>query len=688
MRLRLSRFVHLIPVGPDRVLVVDAISNVRLTVTEEAAGIIQGFSAPIEVEDLGPLQILVERGVLTEKTPEEELAHVTALLAPYHGRDPNEMLERYRRQSKEGAHEYWAAGDALTLETLGGTGRRIDVLLFGECDMHMESDFLRQEASAHKLDLRVAATFPDDLRLAEERPHDAIIIGALRWRHAITDSPPAGAAAHAGFIAEARHMLDTLRRQTPAPILIDNLPEPTVQPLGLAERGVLGHRNRFRAANLALAELVESYADVHVVDIAAALAAVGSQNLLDDGLVGFTHFGSPGWLLQRAEDEKRAVHGQFPDLTSFAQGLGGNPYGREAVTARAHMDALMTTLAIDRKKCVIVDLDGLLWPGVLAETGSPFAWSQDISPPYSYVGLFFGLHEALLSLKKRGILLACVSKNDEATVRALWKYESHYPHKLLLKPDDFVTWRVNWDNKVDNIRAIADELGLALESFIFLDDSPVERERVRQRLPEVEVWGDDPFKLRRRLLTDPRLQLPRITGEAAQRTELTRSQLGRQSARAESASEAEFLASLALEVRIVQLPPGDDATRVVELFQRTTQFNTTGMKLTVGQIAQLLTNPDNRIYAAHVRDRFGDQGLVGAAVVQDGEITGFALSCRVLGLGVEHQFLQHILAELMQCHPSITARIIATPRNHPVRNLYRDNGFEPQEDGIWRRGRL
>ncbi len=88
----------------------------------------------------------------------------------------------------------------------------------------------------------------------------------------------------------------------------------------------------------------------------------------------------------------------------------------------------------------------------------------------------------------------------------------------LLTPDDFVTWRVNWNDKVDNIRSIADELGFALDTFLFIDDHPVERDRVRQRLPEVEVWGEDPFSLRRRLLNDPRLQLPVITEEAAARS--------------------------------------------------------------------------------------------------------------------------------------------------------------------------
>ena len=111
-------------------------------------------------------------------------------------------------------------------------------------------------------------------------------------------------------------------------------------------------------------------------DLAAALAAAGSERLLDDsGQTGFTHFGSPGWMLQRAEAEKAATHGLFPDTAPLASSVGGDPYGREAVSARAHIDALMTVTGAGRKKCVIVDLDGTLWPGVLAETGSPFAWS-------------------------------------------------------------------------------------------------------------------------------------------------------------------------------------------------------------------------------------------------------------------------------------------------------------------------
>jgi FkbH-like protein len=276
-----------------------------------------------------------------------------------------------------------------------------------------------------------------------------------------------------------------------------------------------------------------------------------------------------------------------------------------------------------------------------------------------------------------------VSKNDEAIVRELWKYEDHYPRETLLTPDDFVTWRIDWNDKVENICSIADQLGLAPETFLFIDDNPVERARVRQRLPEIEVWGEELFSLRRRLLSDPRLQLPRITGEAAARTQLTKAQLSRRSARADSLSESDFVASLDVQTRIERLASGTDLARVSELFQRTTQFNATGGKFPVAELEALLHEPGAAIFAARVKDRFGDHGLVGAAVIRRGEIAGLVVSCRVLGLGVEHVFVRHIVDALSTELDRIGARIVATDRNHPVRNIYRDSGFSIDGDGIW-----
>ncbi len=206
-------------------------------------------------------------------------------------------------------------------------------------------------------------------------------------------------------------MLKKLRALTAAPILIDGLPEPTLQPLGFADRGIHSHRNRFRRTNLALAQLAENHPDVHLVDVAAALGAAGSATLLDDGLVSFTHFGSPGWMLQRPASELAAVHNQFPDMRPLADPSAAIRTGEKPSWPARTWTRVSIVLGLDRKKCVIVDLDGVLWPGVLAETGSPFAWAPEIGGPNSYVGLYFGIHEALRTLRRRGILL-CLRQQE------------------------------------------------------------------------------------------------------------------------------------------------------------------------------------------------------------------------------------------------------------------------------------
>jgi len=699
MLIRRSTYVHLTPLGEDRVLIVHAISHLRLVVDAEVAGIVGWFDQPrdmpgdlaalregltIDADTLaGCLASLMERGVLTAEDAAGEAAAVAAKLAELHGRDPGEALDHLRRQAGEGANPYWSVTAALGADDLGGARtHRWEALLFGDCDLQMEADFLRREAAARDIDLRIAASFPDDLRLAAEKPHQAIFIGALRSRHLVAKG---SAADHGGdpaavYIAEARHVIEGLRAHSDAPILIDGLPEPTVQPLGLADRGPHAHRNRFRAVNQGLEALAAQFSGVYVVDIAAALAAEGSAALMDDGLVGFTHFGSPGWMLQRPAGELAAVHGIFPETGPLQALVGPDLYRREAVAARAHMDLLAVVMGLGRKKCVIVDLDGTLWPGVLAETGAPYAWTPEISGHNSYIGLYFGFHEALKALKARGVLLACVSKNDEALVRELWKYPDHYPHDRLLTPDDFVTWRVNWQDKPSNIVSIAEELGFALDAFVFIDDHPVERERVRQALPAVDVLGEDPFALRRILLTDPRFQVLGVTEESAARTDLVKAQLGRERERA--AAGDDFLASL--EVVTTCERPADAATltRVAELFQRTTQFNTTGRTFTEAELARHAAA--GQVFVAYCRDRFGDYGLVAAAVVDGAEIAAFAMSCRVIGLKVEHSFLGFILDAIADRHTQVLAQIVETARNGPVRHLYADNGFV--HDGkAWRK---
>ncbi|HEY2137379.1 MAG TPA: hypothetical protein VGH49_15915, partial [Xanthobacteraceae bacterium] len=202
MNLRKSSFVHQLPLGADRVLVVHAVSQLRLTVDGAVNAVLDYFSQPRawpgpddslgarvpydRAALAGCVDSLVERGLLTEKSPDEELAEISAGLGATYGRDPLALLDQYRRSLKEGTESYWSAGTTQGLGDLAGGRRRVDVVLFGDCDIQMESDFLRREASRRGIDLRVAATFPDDVRFASEHPHDAVIIGALRSRHSLT----------------------------------------------------------------------------------------------------------------------------------------------------------------------------------------------------------------------------------------------------------------------------------------------------------------------------------------------------------------------------------------------------------------------------------------------------------------------------------------------------------------------
>ncbi len=701
MLIRRSAYLHLTPLGGGRVLALHAMTQLRLVVDEEVATILDWFATPRRMPDdmaavpsargqdaealAGCLAALMERGLLTADDAAAEGAAFAATLTELHGRDPDdidygEALDGLRRQSKDGADAYWSVTRTVGAEALARPLRhRLDVLLFGDCELQMEADFLRQEGARRGVALQVGTGFPNDLHLAAERPHDVILVGALRSRGLVPLGSPAdrGGDPSALYVAEARNVLTGLRALTAAPILLDNLPEPTVQPLGFADRGLDGHRNRFRRVNLALEALAGEFDDVHIVDVAAALNAQGSARLLDDGLVGFTHFGSPGWMLQRPARERAAVHDIVPDPATLQLQVGGDAYARERVTAAAHMDALTVVRRLDAKKCVIVDLDGTLWPGVLAETGAPFAWTPEVSGAYSHVGLWFGIHEALLALKRRGLVLACVSKNDEAVVRELWRYGAHYPRERLLTPDDFVTWRVNWADKPANIASIAQELGFAQGAFLFIDDHPVERERVRQALPEVEVWGEDMYGLRRALLCDPRLQIPSITSEAAARTDLVKAQLGRD--RQRGADPADFLASLQVVVRVERASPEAPLARVAELFARTTQFNATGRSFSVGELAA--SAQAGALFIAHAADRFGDYGLVAAAVLEGSEIAGLVMSCRVIGLGVEHALLEAVLPA---AGATVCAQIVETERNGAVRNVYADAGL-CCVDGVWRR---
>jgi FkbH-like protein len=204
------------------------------------------------------------------------------------------------------------------------------------------------------------------------------------------------------------------------------------------------------------------------------------------------------------------------------------------------------------------------------------------------------------------------------------------------------------------------------------------------------VLGEDLFMLRRELLTDPRLQPVRLTEEAAVRSELVKAQLDRARMRADISDEAAFIASLDVVCSVEQLTSATATPavleRVHELIERTTQFNATGRSFTTATLLGLCSDVDgDGVFTLRMSDRLGEHGLVGAAVIVASEILNVVLSCRVIGLGGEHVLLERIIDSAATNHRNLTARIVTSDRNMPVRHLFADNGFLDEGGGLWTR---
>jgi len=694
-----SQFVHVLPVGNGAFICVHGLERNRLVLREEVVSVLDEFTASRNLEEWlretslngrDPAVLrqcvseLLEANFLFAGSPAEERQKYTDLAAALFGSAPGAAKKFWdERWSPKNMDRYGAVTVPRDLRSFAPVERTINAVLIGFCDVHFGMDILRDQARRCGIKLVAIPTFEHDVRVVEEKPHDVIIIGALSGRHGHWyRSDAQGDFAPDRYLRIARTLVEKLRERSPAPILLNNLPLPTCSPLGIAGRGAESHRQRVRRINLDLAALSDEFPDVFIVDVDAALGFAGKASLLDDRLVPFSHVGGLGWWANLPEHELSTVHGIPQPIEALREMGVDDPFEYDRTVAEEQLSMMLTIFGINRRKCVLVDLDNTLWPGILAETGAPFPMDLDFTL-FSYHSLFVGLHQALKSLKRRGILLACVSKNDEEVVRKLWRYPAGAPIDQLLTLDDFVTSRINWNEKVDNIAEIAEELSLGLESMVYLDDHPVEREKVARFLPQVLIIGKNPMAARWELLTSPYLQVPYVTEESKNRSDMTRAQVQRDRARKSMVDPVAFLSSLDLRCEVGIVSDDRELDRIHELVVRTNQFNTTTLRLSKQQLREGIADPGSRLYTLRAEDRFTPYGLVGVCLIREGEIAIFVLSCRVIGLGVENVLLRAAMSDQAAQRASVCGRFIPTQKNLPARNLFRDNGFSEIAENLW-----
>ncbi|MEU4492183.1 HAD-IIIC family phosphatase [Streptomyces sp. NPDC023998] len=327
------------------------------------------------------------------------------------------------------------------------------------------------------------------------------------------------------------------------------------------------------------------------------------------------------------------------------------------------------------RKCLVLDLDGTLWGGVLGEEGP-----DGIELGGGFRGeAFLEFQRVLAQLGSQGVLLAVSSKNDAGAVR-----EALRDHPAMrLREDEFVCVNANWSAKHDNLRDIAERLGLGLDSFVFVDDSLFECGLVREQLPEVAVIrvDEEPALHPTALLADGWFNLHRLTEEDRERAGRYRTETRRQEFREDVGSYQDYLDGLGIEVTVRPVSPAE-IPRVSQLTLRTNQFHLATERLQVPQVHALAEQPGADVLVVSARDRFGDHGLVGAVFLRrEGEelrIDNYVLSCRVFSRGIESACLSAVLEHARATGArSAAGRYLPTPRNAAFASFYTDHGFVP-----------
>lgn len=436
-------------------------------------------------------------------------------------------------------------------------------------------------------------------------------------------------------------LLRSFRAASTVPLLVHNLAQPRFRRAGIADVGLArGQQQLAIELNRALVEASADVVDVHIVDYAALV----------------TQFGAQHWY-----DARMRLYAKAP--------IAMNMLGNLAQEYLKYFRAL-TGLC---KKCLVVDLDNTLWGGVIGEDGID---GIQLGPNYPG-SAFVEFQRAILDLYRRGVILAVASKNNPADVDAV--FSNH--RFMMIRKEHFAELQIHWNPKSDSIQRIATRLNIGLEHMVFVDDNPAECEQVRRELPVVTVIE---------LPRCPELYVEALCSQGLFDTlgqsdeDRRRGQLYQQRSLAETARSAstnleDYYRDLDMQLTLASVD-SRSRTRAAQLTQKTNQFNVTTVRYSEAELDARLGDPDDMLVAVGVRDRFGDNGIVGLMMARAETdrlaIDTFLLSCRVIGRTVETAMLAYLCEAAQQRGLSkLCGRVVPTEKNMPVRDLFEKHGF-------------
>jgi FkbH-like protein len=375
--------------------------------------------------------------------------------------------------------------------------------------------------------------------------------------------------------------------------------------------------------------------------------------------------------------EQAGAHAFSPKLWYLGKIVFGNQVFKAAVR---DIKAALSGLLGYARKLIILDLDDTLWGGIVGDVG----WQNLVLGGHHHIGeAYVDFQQALKSMKNRGILLAIVSKNDEqVALEAIRKHP-----EMVLKIEEFAGWRINWQDKAQNVLDLMTELNLGPQSAVFIDDNPAERARVQESLPEVLVpdWPVDPLLYPATLLSLRCFEMPSLSEEDLIRTSMYLTENKRQALKKTIGSLEEWLTRLAIRVQVEELHPAN-LQRATQLLNKTNQMNLSTRRMSEAELTAWAADNHHRLWTLRVSDKFGDAGLTGIISleiqVQSAQIVDFILSCRVMGRKIEEAMLATAIQYVRELGvKEVYARYIPTSKNKPCLDFFKSLTPRFQQQG-------
>ena len=442
-------------------------------------------------------------------------------------------------------------------------------------------------------------------------------------------------------LEQVKNLIETVKQRTSAKIIIHDLEVPAVSPMGILEnKQEFGFFESIRFFNSELSFAYKKDSQVFIYEYDKFLSAHGKNQSVDKKL----------YYLGDIKLDLQLV----PEL------------------AEEYMSFIMPFKAKNRK-CIVLDLDNTLWGGIIGEDGI-----EGIKLGPTPEGRpFIEFQKYLLALFNRGVILAVNSKNNRED--AMNVFQNH-PY-MILKEEHFAAMKINWTDKISNMKAIAKEINIGLNSLVFFDDDKQNRSMIKDALPEVLVVDlpDDPAEYLKTLTDLNYFNTLQLTEEDRKKGQMYAQQRGRNEIKLAATDITEYLRALKIKVTIEKADKFN-IPRISQLTLKTNQFNLTTRRYQEEDIRRFSGDENFFVFAAKVEDRFGDNGITGVAIVRKKhkkwEIDTFLLSCRVIGRKIEEVMLKHILDKAAAANiEQVIGSFIPTKKNLPACHFFEKNGF-------------